>query len=92
MASVPSASAEVVQTAIPESASTALVQPEIPVPLEVKSTVPVGPAGLTVAVRVTSCPTSDGLGVLVRTVVVVVSGVNLKTVPWLLVPPPKVVP
>src|ERR1039457_30848 len=82
MASVPTASVEVVHTAISKFRGTA-VQPEIPAPLEVKSTVPVGPEGLTVAVIVTSCPTSEGLGVLVTTVVVGIKcgPVRRKTVP-----------
>jgi hypothetical protein len=78
--------------AISEFSGTA-VQPEIPVPLEVKLTVPVGiggPEGLTVAVRVTSCPTSDGFGVLVTTVAV--KPVRLKTEPSPVLPPDSVVP
>src|ERR1039458_10056783 len=89
MASVPTASVEVVQTAISCEVRGTAVQPEIATPFEVKLTVPVGvgaPEGPTVAVRVTSCPSSEGFGVLVTTVVVEGGGVNLKIVPRLLVP------
>src|ERR1019366_262368 len=72
MASVPTASVEVIQTAVSDDSGTA-VQPEIAVPFEVKLTVPFaagGPAGLTVAVMVTASPNMEGLGELVTDVVV----------------------
>ena len=78
MASVPTASVEVVQTAVSEEVSGTAVQPEIAVAFEVKLTVPVGaggPDGLTVAVMVTASPNVEGLGELV-TVVVVLSGLT----------------
>ena len=78
MASVPTASVEVVQTAVSEEVSGTAVQPEIALPFEVKLTVPVGaggPEGLTVAVMVTNSPNVEGLGELV-TVVVVLPGLT----------------
>jgi hypothetical protein len=80
------------QTAIDDDSGTA-VQPGISVPFEVKLTVPVGiggPEGLTLAVRVTSCPTSEGFGVPVTTVVV--KPVRLKMEPSPVLPPDSVVP
>jgi len=70
--SVPTASDEVIQTAVSDEDSGTAVQPEIPVPLELKPTVPVGsggPDGPTVAVMVTDCPKVEGLGELVTEVV-----------------------
>jgi hypothetical protein len=55
------------QTAVSEEVSGTAVQPEIAVAFEVKLTVPVGaggPAGLTVAVMVTTSPNVEGLGEL----------------------------
>ena len=94
MASVPTASAEVVHTAVFELRGTAL-QPEIPVPFEVKPTVPVGaggPEGDTVAVMVTCCPMVEGLGALVTAVMVIVGIERLKTEPSPVLPPASVVP
>ena len=71
MASVPTASVEVIQTAVSDEVSGTAVQPEIAVPFDVKLTVPVGaggPAGLTVAVMVTTSPNVEGLGELVTAV------------------------
>ena len=62
---MPTASVEVVHTAVSYEVSGTAVQPEIAVPLEVKSTVPVGaggPGGPTVAVMVTSCPELGRIG------------------------------
>jgi len=72
IASVPTARVEVIQTAVSDEPSGTEVQPEIAVPFEVKLTSPVGiggPAGPTVAVRVASSPTIEGLGELVTEVV-----------------------
>src|ERR1700737_4986811 len=62
MLSVPAVSAVVVHAAVPELTVTA-EQPLMVVPFELNATVPVGvggPAGPTVAVKVTDCPTVDG--------------------------------
>src|SRR5690242_1984062 len=67
MASVPTASDDVTQSAVPDDNGT-LVQPLIAVPFEVKLTVPVAPSGLTVAVIVTWSPNVDGFGELVTVV------------------------
>ena len=66
---MPAGSAAVVNVATPAASSgTGVVAP-----LAVKVTVPVGvpvaSTGLTVAVNVTFCPTSDGFGLLSTTVV-----------------------
>ena len=66
----PAARAEVVQVATPE-ASVWVSQPEIPPPE--KATVPPSGVGVTVAVKVTLCPTFDGFGEDVSAVPVVVS-------------------
>ena len=90
MASVPSASVEVVHTAVRDELSGTAVQPEIAVPFDVKLTVPLGvggPGGPTVAVMVTNSPNIDGLGELVTVVVLLPGSVLLKTVPRLFVPP-----
>lgn len=70
--SVPFVSAVVVQAAVREEVSVTVEQPVMAVPFEVKATVPVGtggPAGPTVAVKVTDWPSVDGF--LLETTVVV---------------------
>ena len=72
MASVPTASVEVIQTAVSDEVSGSAVQPEIAVPFDVKLTVPVGaggPAGATVAVKVTGSPKVEGFWLEVTVVV-----------------------
>lgn len=63
IASVPTASAVVVQAAVCDAVSVTAEQPFMVVPFETKATVPVGaggPAGVTVAVNVTAAPPLDG--------------------------------
>ena len=63
MVSVPAGSVVVVHAAVRDEESVTAEQPLIVVPFEVNATVPVGvggPAGDTVAVNVTDCPTVDG--------------------------------
>ena len=72
MVSVPFVSAVVAHAAVREEVSVTAEQPLMVVPFEVNATVPVGtggPAGATVAVRVTDWPTVDGF--LFETTVVV---------------------
>jgi hypothetical protein len=74
---VPAASDEVVIVAVPEASSVAVPIGEPP---SENVTVPVGVTqvpggfGLTVAVKVTGCPTTDGFAEEVTTVAVAVTG------------------
>ena len=84
--SVPFVSAVVVHAAVRDEVSITAEQPVMVVPFEVNATVPVGtggPAGATVAVNVTDCPTVDGF--LLETTVVVELFTVCVTVPLLLV-------
>ena len=65
--------AQVAVRILPEPASVAAVQPVIEVAPSLKFTVPVGALPLTVAVKVTLAPATDGLAELDKAVVLVVA-------------------
>ena len=73
IAFVPTGNAEVAQVAVRDEVSVTVEQPLMVVPSEVKLTVPVGtggPAGVTVALKVTDWPKVEGFGLEVNAVVV----------------------